>query len=109
MGYIHLSDANAVDDDAGIDGRDRHRLRARRNRNINAYEVVLDGDGADGILLADVGVAARHLDVFRLAVVERILSRVKRMEDRERAASRVPKALQKVHARLARGPEECKV
>ena len=63
--------ANAVDDDAGIDGRDRRRLRAGRNRHVNTYEVVLDGDGADRILLADVAVAARHLDVFRLAVVER--------------------------------------
>ena len=63
--------ANAVDDDAGIDGRDRRRLRAGRNRHVNTYEVVLHGHGADGILLADVGVAALHLDVFRLAVVER--------------------------------------
>ena len=71
IGLRNGSHADAVNDYSWIDGRDRRRLRAGRNRHVNTYEVVLHGHGADGILLADVGVAARHLDVFRLAVVER--------------------------------------
>ena len=71
IGLRNGSHADAVNDYSWIDGRDCECLRAGRNRHLNAYEVVLNCNGTDGILLADVGVAARHLDVLRLAVVER--------------------------------------
>ena len=61
------TNANAVDDDAGIDGRYLDALGAGRHGNLDADEVVLHGAVAHRVALADIGVALRNGDVFRLS------------------------------------------
>lgn len=45
-------------------------FRAGRNRNRDSDEVVLHGDGADGISFVEIRIALRHGDELEGAVVE---------------------------------------